>query len=500
MRPLPSRPPRPERAGPGQVVAVPMTADEPGCTVEVCDELSVEYVLDTDLIVGGRGRRTHAVVREAARLDPECRPVLVPGTRLYLDESGAARLCLPLGEPVLDRHNAVTVLRRRRRDVLVRGDLRPLWETLRAADGHTPAGRFPAACGTLPGRLAAAGAFDLSGRPVARYLHTMTKKGVLPGDPLTSRALFHPPIRPPVPLPAPPPAESLSQPVSDTSRDTPSDEGAGSEGAVTSGGSVVPEAGAGTAEGSGASGGASEPFTDAAPAPPASGAQASAGAGTVRPAAVRARRGVAGRLPVSTGVPAPLASLHALTRSRRSVHDHDGPALRRAELDAILTTACGVTGTLRPQGHGVPLRAYPSSGGRYAIEVYPAVLAVDGLPSGVYRYDARASALDPVRAGEVRADVLGAALPKERATLGSAAALICLTGVFARHEDRHGEGGYRMLIAEAGHLSQNLVLAATALGVHARPVSGLFDDLVNRALGLEGEEEQFVLGVLLGHT
>jgi SagB-type dehydrogenase family enzyme len=78
--------------------------------------------------------------------------------------------------------------------------------------------------------------------------------------------------------------------------------------------------------------------------------------------------------------------------------------------------------------------------------------------------------------------------------------MFCLTGRFARHERKYGEGGYRMLVAETGHISQNLILTAVALGLSARPFGGVFDDLLNRDLGLDGEEEQFLLSVLVGHA
>ncbi len=57
-----------------------------------------------------------------------------------------------------------------------------------------------------------------------------------------------------------------------------------------------------------------------------------------------------------------------------------------------------------------------------------------------------------------------------------------------------------MMVAEAGHISQNLVLAAAALGLSARPFGGVFDTLLNRKLGLDDEDEQFLLSVLVGHA
>jgi SagB-type dehydrogenase family enzyme len=88
----------------------------------------------------------------------------------------------------------------------------------------------------------------------------------------------------------------------------------------------------------------------------------------------------------------------------------------------------------------------------------------------------------------------------ERKMVAATAAMSCLAGFFPRHERKYGEGGYRMLVAEAGHISQNLVLAATALGLSARPFGGVFEDLLNQELGADEAEEAFLLAVLVGHA
>ena len=145
-------------------------------------------------------------------------------------------------------------------------------------------------------------------------------------------------------------------------------------------------------------------------------------------------------------------------------------------------------------GRDVKLRAYPSSGALYAVEIYPVVFRVDGLEPAVYHYRAVEHVLEVVRPNIDPASFAEAALPVERAMVSSASVLFCLTGCFLRHERKYGEGGYRMLVAEAGHISQNLILAATALGLSARPFGGVFDGLLNHDLGLDGHEEQFLLG------
>lgn len=205
------------------------------------------------------------------------------------------------------------------------------------------------------------------------------------------------------------------------------------------------------------------------------------------------------RCAVADAVPDCLQPLHALTRVRRSRRHFLGLPVSRSAFDALLETACGVSGAMNWDGRTSKLRAYPSSGGLYAIEIYPVVLRVEGLAPAVYHFRPDQRALDLV--GELdRERFLEAMLPVEREMVAGTGAMICLAGYFQRHESKYGEGGYRMLVAEAGHISQNIVLAATALGLSARPFGGVFDELVNQDLGLDVTQEQFLLSVLLGHA
>src|SRR5207244_8080564 len=96
----------------------------------------------------------------------------------------------------------------------------------------------------------------------------------------------------------------------------------------------------------------------------------------------------AARIAVSQSVPDRLRIFHALTRSRRSHRDYRGLAMGRSDFDALLHTACGVTGAMSWAGREVKLRAYPSSGALYAVEVYPVVMRVGDLSPGVYHFDA----------------------------------------------------------------------------------------------------------------
>lgn len=205
------------------------------------------------------------------------------------------------------------------------------------------------------------------------------------------------------------------------------------------------------------------------------------------------------QIAIGESVPRQLRDFHALTRTRRSRREYQG-SLTRADFDALLHTACGTTGTLPWEGHEAKLRAYPSSGALYAVEIYPVIFRVEGLQPGIYHYRAVENVLEAIRPGFDRDQFLRAMLPVERDMVAGAAALICLAGNFLRHERKYGEGGYRMMVAEAGHISQTLILTATALGLTVRPFGGVFDDLVNQDLGLDDAQEQFLLAVLVGRS
>jgi SagB-type dehydrogenase family enzyme len=68
----------------------------------------------------------------------------------------------------------------------------------------------------------------------------------------------------------------------------------------------------------------------------------------------------------------------------------------------------------------------------------------------------------------------------------------------ARLESKYGERSYRFALLEAGHIAQNLLLAATAEGVAALPVGGFVEDKLNALLGLNGRDEFAVYLILLG--
>jgi SagB-type dehydrogenase family enzyme len=73
--------------------------------------------------------------------------------------------------------------------------------------------------------------------------------------------------------------------------------------------------------------------------------------------------------------------------------------------------------------------------------------------------------------------------------LGRAPVCFVLSALFQRTRWKYRERAYRYILLEAGHIGQNLYLAATSMGLGGCAVGAFLDDKLNTLLGLDGEEE-----------
>ena len=144
------------------------------------------------------------------------------------------------------------------------------------------------------------------------------------------------------------------------------------------------------------------------------------------------------------------------------------------------------------------VRGAPSAGGLYPLEVSVVVRAVDGLPGGVHHYVPAADGLELVRPQAPSADTLASLFLGQR-WVADAAAVLVLSARPAPTLAKYGDRGYRYLLLEAGHVAQNLALAAVALGLGAVQLGGFLDDDLARLLRLETEFEVPLYGTAVGH-
>jgi SagB-type dehydrogenase family enzyme len=183
-------------------------------------------------------------------------------------------------------------------------------------------------------------------------------------------------------------------------------------------------------------------------------------------------------------------SLEDALEARRSRHNYTGDPLSPEELSRLLHAAQGIT-------EPVPgLRTAPSAGALYPIEVYAAVHNVTGLEPGLYHYAVQGHELEMLQKGDFQAAVKEAGLGQD--LLAEAAVCFILSAVFQRTRWKYRERTYRYVLLEAGHVGQNLYLAATSMGLGACAVGAFTDEQLNALLGLDGKEEAAVYIVAVG--
>lgn len=177
---------------------------------------------------------------------------------------------------------------------------------------------------------------------------------------------------------------------------------------------------------------------------------------------------------------------------RRSVRAFRNVPLPLAALSQLLWAAQGVTRRLS----GYEFRTAPSAGALYPVETYLAAHSIEGLRPGIYHYDVHGHALELLSEGDFRAAVAEAALGQE--FTASANAVFIWTAVFARSKVKYRERAYRYIYLDAGHIAQNLALAAVALGLGSCQIAALFDDEANALVGVDGGEESVIYMTAVG--
>jgi SagB-type dehydrogenase family enzyme len=187
----------------------------------------------------------------------------------------------------------------------------------------------------------------------------------------------------------------------------------------------------------------------------------------------------------------PNARFRELLHRRTSSLPPRREPLRAAELGDVLACSYGATS----RADGALRRPVPSGGALYPLELYVLPLAVDGVETGAFHYDPYGHRLE--RLGAVDEAVVAAALV-EPELAGRASALVVVTATFWRSRFKYGLRGYRFALLEAGHLVQNLLLAAAAFRLGALPLGGFYDRRLEALVGADGLHEAAVYAVLLG--
>lgn len=166
-------------------------------------------------------------------------------------------------------------------------------------------------------------------------------------------------------------------------------------------------------------------------------------------------------------------SLAELLKQRRSVRSFTATPLNLAQIGQLLWAAQGITA-------GGKLRTAPSAGALYPLELYVVAGHVEGLPAGVYHYDAHAHRLVLVESGDRRRAIASAAV--QQMWVAEAPAIIVFGAVRTRTSAKYGRRADRFVHIETGHAAENLFLQAEDLDLGTTVVGSFDDDAVTRTL------------------
>jgi SagB-type dehydrogenase family enzyme len=182
-----------------------------------------------------------------------------------------------------------------------------------------------------------------------------------------------------------------------------------------------------------------------------------------------------------------------LLRRRKSVRTYSLQPLSMSDLSFLLWASTGV----QRKQHDYEFRTAPSAGALYPIETYTVANNVEGLEKGVYHYDIAAHALEELHLGTYGESLAHAALDQEMVL--DAPATFVWTAIFERSKWKYKQRGYRYVYLDAGHIAQNLALAATSIVLGSCQIGAMFDEEVNAIIGVDGANESAIYLSVVGH-
>jgi SagB-type dehydrogenase family enzyme len=202
---------------------------------------------------------------------------------------------------------------------------------------------------------------------------------------------------------------------------------------------------------------------------------------------------------VSLGRPSADDAFFDVLGKRRTWRDWLPTPLPLETLRDALFAGVGITAFVEEPIAGMgalPLKMTPSGGARNPFEAYVFVRNVERLTAGIYHYSASEHTLGLVRSSPMP---WGRELLAGQEWTDEAAAIVVLVACFERTMWKYSHPmAYRAVLIEAGHIGQNMMLAATRHGACAGPTAALCDDTIEEALSLHRVTQAATYALVLG--
>ncbi|MDD3049811.1 MAG: SagB/ThcOx family dehydrogenase [Candidatus Cloacimonetes bacterium] len=178
-----------------------------------------------------------------------------------------------------------------------------------------------------------------------------------------------------------------------------------------------------------------------------------------------------------------------LVKSRQSRREYSDQSISLDELSFLLWTTQGIKRVFkRFDASFIALRTVPSGGCRHPFETYLAVNRVEGLEQGLYFYDAEKHELIKLKSPQNLPDLVTEACSGQNFA-GSSAVCFFWSVIPYRSEWRYSFAAHKTILLDAGHVCQNLYLAAESIGCGVCAIAAYDQQKADSLLELDGEDE-----------
>lgn len=184
-------------------------------------------------------------------------------------------------------------------------------------------------------------------------------------------------------------------------------------------------------------------------------------------------------------VPPSSATLADALSTRRSTREFATTPLPFTSLSSVCALALEKNTARHP---------YPSGGGRYPIETYVIALNIENLERGFYHYESSSHELAFLWPLTTPLTTL-----VHDAWAHDCAAIIVCTSQWEHTSTYYTHFALELALIEAGHVGQNILLAAAANNLAAAPLAGFKDEPMAELLDLDTSYEQVVYTICIGN-
>ena len=180
-------------------------------------------------------------------------------------------------------------------------------------------------------------------------------------------------------------------------------------------------------------------------------------------------------------------------RRRKSIRAFSNQPLSLDDLGFLLWASTGI----QRVEQGYEFRTAPSAGALYPIETYIAANNIEDVDTGIYHYNIKNHSLEEIKPGHFGDAIAHAALDQQ--ICATASAVFIWTAIFERSKWKYKQRAYRYIYLDAGHIAENLALAAASIKCGSCQVGAFFDDEINSIVAIDGAEESTILLSVIGH-